>query len=333
MVFKYISLFPIVLFFLVDTAVADTTSSRWQNFNGYSRMPRSGTATSSSSSQQAVEAIAGIARSNEGCLNHNFPQRGRVQQFRGAFFGLAVSMARSVCRNDDDVARQAMLNGANGNSDALNYYNLDTSNERSAFANTYSLLFSHIARESTGRFWSGVDVTAASSMNNAEQAEAGLCQASYNINMYFPSGREGREAILAQYRENQNLCLTNLFSEGEGGSVQGQMNVPDLTRLTHVSSSSQAGGSESDSVAYQNLMRTCPAAAAEFCAISIRHVRRHFGPLTRREAQPVASCTQTFSQVYDYVATHRESVCPGLLDSPSVPAPVPVRNRNESIAL
>ena len=66
-------------------------------------------------------------------------------------------------------------------------------------------------------------------------------------------------------------------------------------------------------------MRTCPAAAAEFCAISIRHVRRHFGPLTRKEAKPIASCTNTFAKVYDYAKTHQATVCGGGSSEPSVP--------------
>jgi hypothetical protein len=36
---------------------------------------------------------------------------------------------------------------------------------------------------------------------------------------------------------------------------------------------------------FQRLSKACPAFAAEFAAVGLRHIRKHWGPINRKEAQ------------------------------------------------
>lgn len=60
-------------------------------------------------------------------------------------------------------------------------------------------------------------------------------------------------------------------------------------------------------------MRTCPAAAAEHCAISLRHLSSHYGPVINRQTVVFPACEQTFQQVRELINRNRELYCPQLL--------------------
>ena len=83
-------------------------------------------------SQDAIAHIVEIAESNRACLSTFVRGRGRVNKMGGVFPGLAVSLARSVCRGDDDPAKKALIYGAKGSMDALNHYGLGSGSERAA---------------------------------------------------------------------------------------------------------------------------------------------------------------------------------------------------------
>lgn len=243
-------------------------------------------------SADVIKNVVNFAKENAKCLASNIPGRGRVESAPGAFYGLTVTMARSVCRTALDPIKQAMMNGVSTNKDVFRYYGLDRSSEKNTMVNLYGLLLAHVFQETSGKFWEGVDITNQSS-NKANTAEAGLCQTSNNIHN-FRSGREGMKAVVAQYDANRDLCLTDVFSEG--------MSVR----------TGRAVIGEGEGARFQRLMRSCPAAALEHCAIAVRHVRHHYGPLNRKTSQALPACKSTFEKVYEYTKENRDSVCPQL---------------------
>jgi hypothetical protein len=62
---------------------------------------------------------------------------------------------------------------------------------------------------------------------------------------------------------------------------------------------------------FQRLSKECPAFAAEFAAIGLRHFRKHWGPINRREAQLVPECDALLRRVQEIVDA--TDLCPMLL--------------------
>ena len=128
-------------------------------------------------------------------------------------------------------------------------------------------------RESSGKHCEGRDTTA----NNvtSDSAEAGLFQTSYNAKDASPLLPQ----IFAQYRANPSGFLT-VFGEG----------------VTCSAASLENFGS-GDGKEFQRLSKECPAFAAEFAAVALRHIRRHWGPINRKQAQVRPECDALLSQV------------------------------------
>jgi hypothetical protein len=62
---------------------------------------------------------------------------------------------------------------------------------------------------------------------------------------------------------------------------------------------------------FQRLSKECPAFAAEFAAVGLRHFRKHWGPINRKEAQLVPECDAMFKRVQEMVDA--TDLCPLLL--------------------
>lgn len=139
--------------------------------------------------------------------------------------------------------------------DALLYYGLPQD-----LISTYTLLIGLGLRESTGNFCSGRD-TSASNLD-AMTAEAGAFQSSYNSMRAHPKLRE----IFEFYKNNPTAC-------GE----------------TKPKCSSQNYGT-GEGADFQRLSKTCPQFVVLYNAFLIRVLRKHFGPLLRREAEFVPAC-------------------------------------------
>jgi hypothetical protein len=52
-----------------------------------------------------------------------------------------------------------------------------------------------------------------------------------------------------------------------------------------------------DGMEFQRLSKECPAFAAEFAAVALRHMRNHWGPINRKQAQVRPECDALLSQV------------------------------------
>src|SRR5262249_55691775 len=95
----------------------------------------------------------------------------------------------------------------------------------------------------------------------ADTAEAGLFQKSWNSRSASPE----LPKLFAAYSANPDGFLS-IFREGLSGSA----------------SSNEGRG---EGAAFQALCKSCPAFAVEAAAVGLRTIRRHWGPINRREAQ------------------------------------------------
>jgi hypothetical protein len=51
------------------------------------------------------------------------------------------------------------------------------------------------------------------------------------------------------------------------------------------------------------MCKSCPAFAVESCAITLRNLRQHYGPINRKEAELRVDADQMFKQVEDYLVS------------------------------
>ena len=117
-------------------------------------------------------------------------------------------------------------------------------------------------RESSGVYCTGRDQSATNT--SAETAEAGLFQTSYNarngsasMSNLFAWHREHPAGFLDVYREGVPVCsAANLQNYGAG-----------------------------DGAEYQRLAKESPDFAAQFTAVGLRNIRRHWGPINRKTAE------------------------------------------------
>lgn len=146
--------------------------------------------------------------------------------------------------------------------DALLYYGLPQD-----LISTYTLLIGLGLRESTGNWCSGRDSTA----NNldAMTAEAGAFQSSYNSMRAHPTLKD----ISYFYMNNLDAC----------GDTKPKC-----------SSANYGGGAGLD---FQRLSKSCPQFTILYNAFLIRVLRKHFGPLNRKEAEFLPACKAMLKEI------------------------------------
>jgi hypothetical protein len=179
----------------------------------------------------------------------------------GYINGLAVTHARVYLKlKAGDSAALAMTAPIGGpSSDALAYYGLAPGDPPAMLRRLFALLYGLGMRESSGNCFEGRDRSA--SNVSADTAEAGLFQQSWNSRVASPE----LPKLFAAYSANPDGFLS-IFREGLSGPV----------------SSNEGSG---DGAAFQALCKSCPAFAVEAAAIGLRTIRRHWGPINRREAE------------------------------------------------
>jgi hypothetical protein len=52
-----------------------------------------------------------------------------------------------------------------------------------------------------------------------------------------------------------------------------------------------------DGAEFQRLSKACPAFAAEFTAVGLRNIRKHWGPINRREVEVRSECEAMLRRV------------------------------------
>jgi hypothetical protein len=65
-----------------------------------------------------------------------------------------------------------------------------------------------------------------------------------------------------------------------------------------------------DGAEFQRLSKACPAFAAEFAAVGLRNVRRHWGPINTKTAEIRPECDSMLQQVEEAVDASNQ--CPAL---------------------
>jgi hypothetical protein len=132
-------------------------------------------------------------------------------------------------------------------------------------------------RESSGKHCEGRDRSA--SNTTAETAEAGLFQTSFNARSASPLLPQ----LFAHYLAHPNGFI-EVFREG-----------------VHCPDASLENFGSGDGKEFQRLSKECPAFAAEFAAVGLRHIRKHWGPINTKAAEVRPECDEMLRQVQDAV--------------------------------
>ena len=142
-------------------------------------------------------------------------------------------------------------------------------------------MLGHGMRESSGRYCEGRDQAATNVQSDT--AEAGLFQTSYNA--HSASDPEF-DNLMDEYSQSQNkaTCYLSQFDDG-------------------VSCSSGEWECYGSGVGYtfQDLCKHCPAFAVETCALTLRNLCNHYGPIIRKETELRADADAMFKMVQNYV--------------------------------
>jgi hypothetical protein len=233
--------------------------------------------------------IDDIKRMAAGSAIAGYPWRDRGVAPAGYIKGMALVFARVCCKlgtNDAAVVDMARAATADADRDALAHYaqifaDLGMSNAADGvdtLRHLFVLLVGLGMRESAGQYCEGRDRSADNT--TADTAEAGLFQTSYNARTASPLLPQ----LFADYRANPSGFL-DTFQEGVPCSAA------DLENF-----------GSGDGMIFQQLSKECPAFAAEFTAVALRHRRRHWGPINRRAAEVRPECDDLLRQVQDRVA-------------------------------
>lgn len=213
----------------------------------------------------AGSALAGVT----------FRNRGRAPI--GYIKGMALVYARvyqHLKANDSAALAMARVVG-NRDHDALAWFDLAYASPVERLRSTFVLLVGLGMRESGGNFGEGRDRSA--NNTTADTAEAGLFQMSYDITKAVPSIREVMK-VYTNAREGYGLG--DVFHEG--------------VRITERQLQNFGTGAGAE---YQRLAKAAPAFAAESAAIGVRSLRKHWGPINRKEAEIRPEAEKLFKAV------------------------------------
>jgi hypothetical protein len=150
--------------------------------------------------------------------------------------------------------------------DALAWYETDARTDIERLRALFTLGIGLGMRESSGNTTEGRDITAENP--TADSAEAGLFQTSFdsfNISSWFAN-------LFDQYRAGTGTCFLETFKEGVRDKRQPVIGL--------------GPGAE-----FQRFTKSCPAFAVEYTMVMLRVRRKHFGPITRKEAEYRQPCS------------------------------------------
>jgi hypothetical protein len=207
--------------------------------------------------------------------------------------GMAVCFARVYCKlnKDRDAASEtAMADSGDASVDALSHYaqefsdlGMDNSSAGTdVLRHVFVLLTGLGMRESSGKFCTGRDTSAANT--GANTAEAGLFQVSFNSSSaHFLLG-----ALFDQYKGSADF--QDIFADG----------------VTCGPADWQNWGT-GDGADFQALTKQCPAFAVEYAALGLRKIRTHWGPINRKTAELKTEADDLFKAVSKFVDDNRIS--------------------------
>jgi hypothetical protein len=234
--------------------------------------------------QQA--AIKDIAANSE-IASYAWQDRGQAPD--GYIQGMALAFGQfylNYVRGDTSAIEMAKANTKNQDKDALAWYNdiflgKGMSNAKDGpdtLRHLWVLLLGLGMRESSGRHCEGRDMSADNV--SSDTAEAGMFQTSYNAH----SCSKEFDKLFTEYQAPGAPCYLETFKQG-------------------VSCSSSEWGcyGSGNGYEFQELCKSCPTFAAASCAITLRNLRQHYGPINRKEAEIRTEADQMFYQVQSYL--------------------------------
>jgi uncharacterized protein (TIGR02594 family) len=248
-------------------------------------------------SPELVGAIADAARHSD-IAGYSWDDRGRAPV--GYIIGVALTFALALQHlNAEDDAAWEMAKADTGNSDkdALSWYmdefdaeDMDNSQDGvDTLRHLFALMLGLGVRESSGRYCEGRDMSA--SNTSADEAEAGLCQTSWNIRScsdlippMLPEYWNNPCGFREQFQEGVTLDSNDLGNYGSGAGAQ-----------------------------YQFLSKFAPAFHLFVTAIGLRNLRQHWGPINRREVELLSESDEMLQEVQRLVEDG--------VDPPEPPAP------------
>jgi hypothetical protein len=210
---------------------------------------------------------------------------GYVQGFALAF----VNTYRQLLIRYPAAMDMARANTGNADKDVLAWYadvfdDFDMDNSKDGpdtLRHLWALLMGLGMRESSGRYCEGRDMSAENV--SSDTAEAGLFQTSYNahtssdsFNLLFDAfqstGRNKPQGFVDYFRQGVSCSSTSWKNYGSG-----------------------------DGAKFQHMCKHQPAFACETCAIVLRNLRQHYGPINRHEAELKVEADEMLHEVQDWI--------------------------------
>lgn len=234
----------------------------------------------------AISRISQIA-SSSAIASYNWKNRGKSPQ--GYINGMAVSYAKvyydlsagnvyasemAKAMTDDDatdalkhyeeIFKQAAMDNAKSGPDTLRHL--------------FVLMLGHGMRESSGKHCEGRDRSAHNT--TSETAEAGLFQTSFNARHASP-------------------LLPKLFADFMAKPTPGYLDV--FKEGVHCTETNLQNYGDGDGRNFQKLSKDCPFFGVEFAAVGLRNIRKHWGPINRRDAEVKPDADAMFKEVQKLV--------------------------------
>lgn len=239
-------------------------------------------------SNEEIEAVIRIAEGSS-IYRHNWSGRGVAPP--GYTKGVALAWAntyRQYLVGYEPAVGMSYPATGSADLDALVWYadifhskGMDNLGGIDTLRHLWVLLMGLGMRESSGRHCEGRDTTA--SNVTSDTAEAGAWQTSYNAKASSP----------------QFSTLFNEYSVGGGYNPQGFVEV--FREGVNCTSSEWQNYGSGNGYKHQQMSKEQPAYAAQVCAITLRNLRQHYGPINRKEAEVVNAADDMLHMVQDYI--------------------------------
>jgi hypothetical protein len=234
----------------------------------------------------SVAAIMLIASRSE-VASYSWRDRGQAPD--GYTQGMALAFAQSYLRlkaRHPAVIEMAQANTHDDDVDAISWFNsdfeaIDMRNEvpgPNVLRHLYVMLLGLGMRESSGRHCEGRDQSA--SNTSSDTAEAGLFQTSYNAHVCSPMF----DVVMDEFAEGTAVGFSQVFAN--------DVSCGDSDWDNYGSGRGEA---------FQALCKAEPAFAVESCALVLRGLRQHYGPVNRKELELRTEADDMFRAVQMYV--------------------------------
>jgi hypothetical protein len=204
--------------------------------------------------------------------------------------GMALAYAtvlRKFHRGDGAVHEMARADKGHTSTDALAFYRdefqkkgMDNSKPGiNTLRHLFVILMGLGMRESSGRHCEGRDTSASNVTSNT--AEAGLFQTSWNFHVCC----------------TDTVDLLNEYYIGLGEDPVPQCALDVFKRDVVCTSSEWTSYGSGKGLDFQDLCKECPQFAVESTAVGLRFIRKHWGPINRKEVQIVSEADDLFKEI------------------------------------